>query len=462
MAATKKKATARKPAKKPAAKAGTRQPPRQKSAAKKKAVKKPAPAAKKTKSAATKPAKAAPKKKRESSKPVAPRGRAAATDDDELDAKPTLDEVMAEIDAAEEAPLGERLAALDALEPRCWKLEEEEDRSEALAALGSAQQGCIDFAFTDADARAALLASVQAAPHRTERVEMLAKLNDEDAYRLVREQAVAQLATAYYRTWPAWLFALGGFAKQGPFADDARAVLLGAFQQLVAHAQAHDELVNSVAYGALAFASAGVAHPDTGQVLARAFATAAGKADLNAHYELKVVTGPLALAMAAIDYADARDEMRVVLAEAERIYPGDDHVMQMRYALWMLDQDPRGALAYVTNTANKKNLGLAAAAIADLDYKAARDSLARRAKTLENPVAQETFAEVLQRLDKQQGPPPPTGRMIWMFGRKSSTEQALGSESDNVFVKRAIARPGARTDPELGIVFEADDSAPDD
>jgi hypothetical protein len=91
-------------------------------------------------------------------------------------------------------------------------------------------------------------------------------------------------------------------------------------------------------------------------------------------------------------------------------------------------------------------LGLAAAVIADLDYKAARDTLAGRATTTESSVAAETMSEALQRLDKQQGPPPPAGRMIWMFGRKSQTEQALGSESDNVFVHRARARRKAAAD----------------
>jgi hypothetical protein len=486
MAATKKKATARKPARKQATKAAVERPARQRATgasakprtkpaapAKKSAARKPAakrsaqnaaekklaaksvvkkPSAKKASTAPKTKAATAPKSrgaiasKSKRAESQLAKDTTAASDDAAFDSaialeesRPTLEQVMAEIDAAEEAPLAERLATLDALEPRCWELEEE-DRIEAQAALASAQQGCIDFAFTDADARAALLASVREAPYRTERVEMLAKLNDEGAYRLVREQAVAQLVTAYYKTRPSWLFALGGFAKHGAFADDARALLLGAFQQLVVHAQAHDELVNSVAFGALAFAAAGVAHPDTGQVLERAFAIAAGKTDAKAHYELNLVTGPLAIAMAALDHADAKDEIRAIVEEAERVYPGGDHVMQMRYALWMLEQDPRGAHAYLADAANTKNVGLAAAVIADLDYKAARETLAGRARTSESSVAAETMSEALQRLDKQQGPPAPAGRMIWMFGRKSQTEQALGSESDNVFVQRARAR----------------------
>jgi hypothetical protein len=133
--------------------------------------------------------------------------------------------------------------------------------------------------------------------------------------------------------------------------------------------------------------------------------------------------------------------------------------MQCRYAQWMLAKDDAGALAYLRDPANTKNLGLAAAALADLDEKHARDALGARIETLEHPVAKEIFAEALTRLDAQLGPPAVAARMIWMFGRKSSTEQALGSESDSVFVERAIART---KNAELGVVYEADNSAPED
>ncbi|MBA3501633.1 MAG: hypothetical protein M4D80_26785 [Myxococcota bacterium] len=112
-----------------------------------------------------------------------------------------------------------------------------------------------------------------------------------------------------------------------------------------------------------------------------------------------------------------------------------------------------------TDPASTKNLGLAAAALADLDAKHARNAIGARAETLDNPVAKEVFAEALTRLDAQHGPPAAAARMIWLFGRKSSTEQALGNETDNVFVERAIART---KNTELGVVYEADDSAPKD
>jgi hypothetical protein len=133
--------------------------------------------------------------------------------------------------------------------------------------------------------------------------------------------------------------------------------------------------------------------------------------------------------------------------------------MQLRYALWMLSKDTASARAYIEDQEKTKNLGYAVAALADLDDKASRDAIATRAPWLRNAVAREVFAEGLQRLDTQTWPPPAPSRMIWMFGRKSSTERALGEDSDNVFVQRAMAR---KADPELGIVYEADNSAEDD
>ena len=460
-AGKKKQATAKvKTAAKPSAKkAAAKRPALKKAAAKKPAAKKPA---------ANKPApkKPAAKKRATRATPKRASSRAETTADedlelhldDEQEATASLDEVLAEIDAVEETPLATRLAALDELQPRIYQLPEE-DRAEAQSTLALAQQGCIDFAHTDPDARAAFLASVREAPWRTERVEQLAKFADAETYQLVSEQVSAQLATPYYKTQTSWLFALGGFARGGPFADEARALLLSGFERVVEHAQRKKELVNSVAFGALAYAAACVPHVETGPVLHRAFRIAAGLEDVRAHYELVLTCGPLAVAMSAVDHTAAIADIDAFATEKNELYPGDDFVMQCRYAQWLLAKDDAGAVAYVRDLANTKNLGLAAAALADLDAKHTRDALGARIETIEHPVAKEVFAEALTRLDAQLGPPAVTGRMIWMFGRKSSTEQALGSESDNVFVQRAVART---KNAELGVVYEADNSAPED
>jgi hypothetical protein len=184
------------------------------------------------------------------------------------------------------------------------------------------------------------------------------------------------------------------------------------------------------------------------------------------HYELELTAGPLALAMSAVEYTGATAEIEAFANEKAEDYQGADFVMQCRYALWMLRKDSAAAAAYVADVGNVKGMGWAVAALADLDARDARGVVEARAATLEHPVAKEVFAEALQRMDAQAsrqaqvyGAPPVSGRMVWMFGRQSSTENALGKESDNVFVQRAIART---RNAELGVVYEADDSAPDD
>ena len=67
--------------------------------------------------------------------------------------------------------------------------------------------------------------------------------------------------------------------------------------------------------------------------------------------------------------------------------------------------------------------------------------------------------KAISRLENQKGIPVAKDRMIWMFGKKSDTELALGDETDNEFIIRAIKKAG---DKELGMVYEVDDSSKED
>ncbi|WP_040917978.1 hypothetical protein [Leptonema illini] len=80
-----------------------------------------------------------------------------------------------------------------------------------------------------------------------------------------------------------------------------------------------------------------------------------------------------------------------------------------------------------------------------------------RLKTLENPVTIECFKEAIDRLQRQTTAPVEADRMIWMLGRKTRTELALGEDTDNVFVLRA--QKGSDT---YYAGEEADDSSPED
>ena len=343
----------------------------------------------------------------------------------------TVAELLAAIDAADKQPLARRLTALDELEP--FILAVDDDELEAMTTLETAQRRCLDLAMTDDDARAGLVANVRATGWRSDRIELLGKLSDAEVYKLVRDEARKQLDREYHDTKPAWLFALGAAAQQPAFADDARPLVLGGFQYLVKHRK--EKLVNSVAFSALAFAAANIQHPDTGPALHKAFRIAAEMENVDAHYALNLTAGPIAIAISAVDYQPAAPDLAVYL-DSQDADADDDVVMQCRYARWMLAKDIRGAMAWLRRPQHKKNVGFAAAVLADLDHKRAAPAMVQRLASLK-PVAKQAIGEARTRLDKQQGPPAVADRMIWMFGRVSSTERALGAENDSVFVQRA-------------------------
>ena len=337
------------------------------------------------------------------------------------------------IEAAERAPLRERLVALDQLERSIDAIEDDDEQARARGVLDSAREQCIELASTDADARAGLIAAVRAEPWRDERIEMLATLPGDEAYELVRERALAQLDREYHDTDTTWLFALGEFAKH-PRADDARAIVVGAFDRLVK--KRGKSLVNAIAFGALGYAAIGFA--EMGPVLHEAFRVAAGMEKVDAHYNLNQAAGQIAVALAAIDYTKAQGDIEAFIGDDRE--SDEEHVAQCRYAIAILARDATSALAHLrTADDSHKNLGFDAAACADLDHKAARGKLTARVGRRGHAVAKAAFAEALQRLDKQKKPPAVGARMIWMFGRRSPAERALGAESDNVFRQRAAA-----------------------
>jgi len=364
-----------------------------------------------------------------------------------------LSEIEARAAASGSLAPAARLAELKELEEASFELEGREmDR--AHAAIHLAELALIKQAQDEPEARGAFLSAVREAPWKGHWIAALGTFGDDESFQFVREMARKQLDLEYYDTQPAWFFTLGALAHRAQFSEDARGFVLGAFDYLAAKSRNAPErkLVNSVAFGALAYVAAALPHPQTGPALHRAFRIAA---DDDAHYELNVTSGPLAIALANVGYAEAMPDIQAFLDNFEWRYQGAAFVLQARYALWLLGNDGAGALDYLRDPTHDKSLGLVAAALADLDHKPGRDALAERARTLTNPVAQEAFTEAIARLDSQRGPPFRDGRMIWMFGRRSPTEQALGEESDNVFVKRAMART---QNPELGVVYEADDS----
>jgi hypothetical protein len=163
--------------------------------------------------------------------------------------------------------------------------------------------------------------------------------------------------------------------------------------------------------------------------------------------------------MSAVGYREAIGELEAFLEDYDWRYSGEAFVVQTHVARWLLADDGSAALSYLEKPENTKSLGLVAAALADLHHQAALPVLRTKHGALGNPIAKEAFHEAIHRLETQLGAPDIAHRMIWMFGVTSSTEQALGADSDNVFVQRAMAATGQG---ELGRVTEVDDSAAED
>jgi len=244
----------------------------------------------------------------------------------------------------------------------------------------------------------------------------------------------------------------------------AKDLLEAGFDALRGEARRHASLINHVLFAALVQAIARFEDPSLAPTLVRELDyVSAGRKQvtdgLSRHYELVQVAGTIALALAALDYRGDLAALDRFLASYEWRYPGEDFVMQARYAKWMMTGDPQGALAFVNDAANTKGLAYAACALADLHWAAALEPLRALLPALDSPVAAEAVMEAISRLATQTKPPDRQDRMIWLFGEVTKTEQALGSDSDDRFLLRARQRA---QDRELGVIHEVDDSAPEE
>ncbi|WP_299220247.1 hypothetical protein [uncultured Aquimarina sp.] len=117
-------------------------------------------------------------------------------------------------------------------------------------------------------------------------------------------------------------------------------------------------------------------------------------------------------------------------------YQKNKFVLQTRYAKWLLENNQKAALEYFENGQIDENIEYIVALFADLDCKAAIPLLKEKLKTITDPIRTEVLLESIFRLENQQKAPGASERMIWLFESVSPTERALGTESDNIFVKR--------------------------
>jgi hypothetical protein len=194
--------------------------------------------------------------------------------------------------------------------------------------------------------------------------------------------------------------------------------------------------------------------PSAAGVLYRAFIFAG---DDERNYEMNVAASHLAQSITAFAYDGPLDSIRQYIDNYSENYTDDEFVLRARYALWYLTGDRNGPLAYLQDGEHKRNLSFVVSALVDLNVKEALPVIEERLKTLENPVTIECFKEAIDRLQSQATAPAEADRMIWMLGRKTRTELALGEDTDNVFVLRA--QKGGDT---YYAGVEADDSSPED
>jgi hypothetical protein len=203
-------------------------------------------------------------------------------------------------------------------------------------------------------------------------------------------------------------------------------------------------MVNHVVFGALARIAGMFGAKELAPLLYKEFCSLK-----KTFYELQLERGTLAIALSVLGYDGDIQEMKDILDDAvSNEFSIDENTvkLEMFYAYCILKKDSIRAIDYLSNLKRTKNLALVAATLADLDVKEALPILKDRFKTLTNHVEEEAFLEAIHRLEVQTSIPSPNDRMIWMFGKCSSTEMALGEDSDNVFVLRAIEKYG---DPDL-------------
>jgi len=286
------------------------------------------------------------------------------------------------------------------------------------------------------------------------RPDIVGRVGSDAAFGAALEQCAAHIAKPYYTTNPGWIHLVAAMATTEERRASVVAELGAALQKMVQDRLAGGDLVNSVAFTACAIAFIRLRAVEA---VVQIEATLRFCVERKCHYEAFQAGGPLAIALTTA--GGSASAVRVYLARWQSVYPGERFVMEALYALWLLEGDAAAARAFLEDTANPKGHAYAAAALADLHDVGALPVIEARLAQVQNPVTVEAFTEALARLRMQRAAPALPDRMIFLFGSTTRTEQALGADSDDVFLVRARAK---LRDPTMGQVTEVDDAAEDD
>ncbi len=298
------------------------------------------------------------------------------------------------------------------------------------------------------------------------------------------KKAQKQLELDYDKAQTAPVYALSNFAQDKAFRPQIINFIQTGFDALrdskkkMPPGQA---VLNTITYGAIGRLAGMIGEESLGELIYKEFQFAASE---DQDYEVNLEAGTLAIALSFLNYKGETKAFDEFLAYFESSYCGEKFVMEVRYADWTIRKDKLEPVEYLKNPVNaakkylekngikvddayiaqygnqyKRNLGLVAAALADLDAKDSLPILKEMLVLIKNSVTKEAFLEAIDRLETQKEAPASKDRMILMFGKINSTELALGEETDNEFVIRAKKKTGDKT---LGIVYEVDDSSKDD
>lgn len=272
------------------------------------------------------------------------------------------------------------------------------------------------------------------------------------------------------------IYALASYADEPDKRSQIIEFIQKAFDLLKENAKKNSDLVNDIIFGAVGRLTGMIGERSLAPLIYNEFQFAAGDEQ---HYELNLEAGTLAIALSLLDYDGDTKAFDEFLTSYEYRYSGEEFVMEVRYAYWMIKKDTSEPVEYLKNPINvvknyfenikvdddyikkygdnyKKNLGLVSAVLADLDAKYSLPVLKEILLNIKNPITQEVFNEVITRLQNQVGPPVPENRIIHLFGRYSSTELVLGQNVDNQFVLRARDNKGNN---KLGNITESDESS---
>lgn len=175
------------------------------------------------------------------------------------------------------------------------------------------------------------------------------------------------------------------------------------------------------------------------------------------HYELMIISGDIAITLARLGYSGSFDFMKSFLEWCERRYTTSDFLLKIFYLKWVKTNDANAAIAYLEKESSGASFAIAA--LSDMNHKNGAVLIEEKMNSSDNLIFKEICQEALDRLGYQNSSPGPEALFVNLFGDKTSTELALGAETDNEFIVRAKRKS---LDSEIGIVTETDDSNFDD